>query len=85
MDDSNDAVRLRLPDRTEGRSASEWRRVLGFTDDDPLEGVPRSTFDLTAVRTPPSMPGAQVDFGLNFGLNDDSPDLEFGVGVARRL
>ena len=26
-----------------------------------------------------------VDFGLNFGLNDDSPDVEFGVGVARRF
>ena len=31
------------------------------------------------------MPNAQVDFGLNFGLNDDSPDVEFGVGVARRF
>lgn len=71
-----------------GRSWGQW--ALGgelwvSRDDDPLEAVTQSTFDLTAVWTPPSMPDAQIDFGLNFGLNDDSPDVEFGVGVARRF
>ncbi|WGM30950.1 transporter [Brevundimonas sp. NIBR11] len=71
-----------------GRGFGQW--ALGAElwvsrDDDPIEAVTQSTFDLTAVWTPPSMPDAQVDFGLNFGLNDDSPDLEFGVGVARRF
>jgi hypothetical protein len=28
---------------------------------------------------------SQLDFGLNFGLNHDSPDVEFGVGLARRF
>lgn len=54
-------------------------------DDDPLEAVTQSTFNFTAVWTPPGMADAQIDFGLNFGLNDDSPDVEFGVGVARRF
>ena len=71
-----------------GRSWGQW--ALGTElwvsrDDDPIEAVTQSTFDLTAVWTPPSMPDAQIDFGLNFGLNDDSPDVEFGVGVARRF
>jgi hypothetical protein len=54
-------------------------------DDDPLGSATQSTFDLIAVWSPPSMPDAQLDFGLNFGLNDDSPDVEFGVGLARRF
>ncbi len=71
-----------------GRGFGQW--ALGAEiwishDDDPIEAVTQSTFDLTAVWTPPSMPDAQIDFGLNFGLNDDSPDVEFGMGVARRF
>jgi len=54
-------------------------------DDDPLDSTTQATFDLIAVWSPPSLPDAQLDFGLNFGLNDDSPDVEFGVGLARRF
>lgn len=71
-----------------GRGFGPWAlgaEVWVSHDDDPIEATTQSTFDLTAVWTPPSMPNAQVDFGLNFGLNDDSPDVEFGVGVARRF
>nr|WP_303695577.1 transporter [Brevundimonas subvibrioides] len=71
-----------------GRGFGPWAlgaEVWISRDDDPIEATTQSTFDLTAVWTPPSMPNAQVDFGLNFGLNDDSPDVEFGVGVARRF
>ncbi len=53
-------------------------------DEDPQGGTTQSTFDLTAIWSPSSIP-AQIDFGLNFGLNDASPDIEFGVGVARRF
>lgn len=71
-----------------GRGFGQWAlggEVWISRDDDPIEATTQSTFDLTAVWTPPSMPDAQVDFGLNFGLNDDSPDIEFGIGVARRF
>ena len=54
-------------------------------DDDPLGATTQSTFDLTAIWSPPFMANAQIDFGLNFGLNEHSPDVEFGVGVARRF
>lgn len=71
-----------------GRGFGQWALVAEIWvshDDDPIEATTQSTFDPTAVWTPPSMPDAQLDFGLNFGLNDDSPDVEFGVGVARRF
>lgn len=71
-----------------GRSYGQWAfgaEVWISHDDDPVEATAQSTFDLTAVWSPPSMPDAQLDFGLNFGLNDDSPDVEFGVGLARRF
>jgi len=71
-----------------GRGFGPWAlgaEVWISRDDDPVEATAQSTLDLTAVWSPPFMADAQLDFGLNFGLNDDSPDLEFGVGVARRF
>ncbi|GAA0870031.1 hypothetical protein GCM10009116_18670 [Brevundimonas basaltis] len=71
-----------------GRDVGDWNlgaEVWVSRDEDPLDEVTQSTFDLTAVWSPPFMANAQIDFGLNFGLNDQSPDLEFGVGVARRF
>lgn len=71
-----------------GRGFGQWNLGADIWishDDDPINAVTQSTFDLTAVWTPPSLPDAQIDFGLNFGLNNDSPDVEFGVGVARRF
>ena len=71
-----------------GRGFGQWNlgaEIWISHDDDPIDAVTQSTFDLTAVWTPPSLPDAQIDFGLNFGLNNDSPDVEFGVGVARRF
>lgn len=71
-----------------GRGFGQWNlgaEIWISHDDDPINATTQSTFDLTAVWTPPSLPDAQIDFGLNFGLNNDSPDVEFGVGVARRF
>lgn len=71
-----------------GRSFGPWAlgaEVWVSHDDDPDGSSTQSTFDLTAVWSPPFMADAQLDFGLNFGLNDESPDVEFGVGVARRF
>ena len=71
-----------------GRGFGQWdlgAEIWLSRDDDPAEAVTQSTFDLTAVWSPPSLPDAQLDFSLDFGLNDDSPDMEFGVGLARRF
>lgn len=69
-----------------GRSYGQWAlgaELYVSRDDDPAEATTQSTFDLTAVWSPPMLAASQIDFGLNFGLNDDSPDVEFGVGLAR--
>jgi len=71
-----------------GRGFGQWNlgaEIWVSRDDDPDDAATQSTFDLTAVWSPPSLPDSQIDFGLNFGLNDDSPDVEFGVGLARRF
>jgi hypothetical protein len=71
-----------------GRGFGRWNlgaEIWLSRDDDPIAPTTQSTFDLTAVWSPPALPDAQMDFGLNFGLNDDSPDVELGVGVARRF
>lgn len=71
-----------------GRGFGEWAlgaEIWVSRDDDPVEASTQSTFDLTAVWTPPMLADSQLDVGLNFGLNDDSPDVEFGVGLARRF
>ncbi|CAN5349622.1 transporter [soil metagenome] len=71
-----------------GRSYGQWAfggEVWVSHDADPIDASTQSTFDLTAVWSPPMLADSQLDFGLNFGLNDQSPDVEFGVGVARRF
>lgn len=71
-----------------GRSVGDWAlgaELWASRDEDPLVPTTQATFDLTAVWSPPFLSDAQLDFGLNLGLNDDSPDVEFGFGVARRF
>ncbi len=70
------------------RDLGDW--ILGAElwvsrDDDPLGETTMASADLVAIWTPAFLPDAQIDFGLNFGLTDDSPDVEFGVGLARRF
>ena len=70
------------------RDLGDW--ILGAEvwvsrDDDPLVETTQASADLIAIWTPAFLPDSQIDFSLNFGLNDDSPDVEFGVGVARRF
>jgi hypothetical protein len=71
-----------------GRGVGDWDlgvELWAQRDEDPITPTTQSTLDLTAVWSPPFLADAQLDFGLNFGLNDDSPDVEFGIGVARRF
>ena len=70
------------------RDLGDW--ILGAElwvgrDEDPSGETTQASADLIAIWTPRLLPDAQLDFGLNFGLNDDSPDVEFGVGLARRF
>ena len=71
-----------------GRSYGAWAlgvEVWVSREDDPIEATTQSTFDLTAAWSPPTLADSQLDIGLNLGLNDESPDVEFGVGLARRF
>ena len=71
-----------------GRDIGRWNlgaEIWVSRDADPDQATTQSTLDLTAVWSPPSLPDAQLDFGLNLGLNDDSPDVAFGIGLARRF
>ena len=71
-----------------GRDIGQWNlgaELWISRDDDPAQPTTQSTFDLTAAWSPPALPDAQLDFGVDLGLNDDSPDVAFGVGVARRF
>lgn len=71
-----------------GRGVGAWDLGVELwvsRDDDPLQPTTQSTFDLTAIWTPPGSTNSQIDLGLNFGLNDASPDIEFGLGLARRF
>lgn len=71
-----------------GRGFGQWdlgAEIWISRDDDPSEATTQSTLDLTAVWSPPALRDAQLDFGLNFGLNDESTDVELGVGLARRF
>lgn len=70
------------------RDLGDW--ILGAElwvsrDDDPSGETTQASADLIAIWTPAAGRNFQIDFGLNFGLNDDSPDVEFGVGLARRF
>lgn len=71
-----------------GRMVGDWAlgvELWASRDEDPLAPSTEATFDLTAVWSPPRMADTQLDFGLNFGLNEDSPDVEIGIGLARRF
>ncbi len=71
-----------------GRGLGAWDlgvELWAARDEDPITPATQSTLDLTAVWSPPFLADAQLEFGLNFGLNEASPDIEFGIGVARRF
>lgn len=70
------------------RDLGDW--ILGAEiwvsrDHDPLGETTQASADLIAIWSPAAGRNFQIDGGLNFGLTDDSPDVEFGVGLARRF
>jgi hypothetical protein len=57
--------------------------LWGFVDDDPAGRTRQASFDLTAARSVGD--NAQMDAGVNLGLNRATPDVEVYAGVARRF
>jgi hypothetical protein len=57
--------------------------VWGQVDDDPADRTYHASADLTAAFAVGA--NAQVDAGVNFGLNRTTPDVEVYAGVARRF
>jgi hypothetical protein len=57
--------------------------VWGMVDDDPADRTYQASFDLSAARM--FGDNAQLDGGVNFGLNRATPDVEAYVGIARRF
>ena len=57
--------------------------VWGMVDDDPADRTYQASVDFTAAR----MVGenAQIDAGVNLGLNRATPDVEVYAGIARRF
>lgn len=62
-------------------AAELWAR----RDDDPIGAVTEASVGFQLMWTPQSLDDVQFDIGVDLGLNNDTPDLEFGVGVAKRF
>jgi hypothetical protein len=59
--------------------------VWGDLNFDPTGTVFQSSFDLAAAWIPPKDPNAQLDAGVNFGLNRVTPGVQGYVGVSHRF
>jgi hypothetical protein len=57
--------------------------LWGGVDDDPSDDSRQASLDLTLAWTP--VEDLQFDIGVYGGLTRDTPDLEVGVGIARRF
>ncbi len=56
-----------------------------FRDNDPSGHATNATADLTLAWMPDSTKDFQLDAGLYAGLNRDTPDVQFVIGIAKRL
>jgi hypothetical protein len=59
--------------------------LWGAWDEDPAGHTRQASADLTATWQPMGLKDTQLDAGLNFGLNDNTPAHEFYLGLARRF
>lgn len=62
-------------------SAELWE----FTDADPSGTAQQYSFDLAGAWQPEGQPNLQFDAGVNFGLNNETPDIQVYCGIARRF
>lgn len=61
--------------------AELWAR----RDNDPIGEVTEASFGVQLMWRPETMNGVQFDVGVDLGLNEETPDIEFGMGVSRRF
>jgi hypothetical protein len=54
-------------------------------DFDPRGTTSQYSFDLDTAWQPPASPNLQLDAGVNFGLNKNTPVTEFYLGVSQRF
>jgi hypothetical protein len=54
-------------------------------DFDPRGTTSQYSFDLDAALQPSLAPNLQLDTGVNFGLNKNTPDTQFYLGVSQRF
>lgn len=71
--------------RSVGGGVSLGAELWVLTDLDPSGDTVQSTFDLSGAWQPDDEPNLQLDGGVNFGLNDATPDLQVYAGVSRRF
>lgn len=59
--------------------------LWGAVDDDPAGKTRQGSFDVTGTWQPMALTDTQLDAGINFGLNRNTPGHEIYLGLARRF
>ena len=54
-------------------------------DDDPLGATTQASAGVQLMWTPSSLDDVQFDVGVDFGLNNETPNIAFGAGIAKRF
>lgn len=67
------------------KTVTVYAEIWGDVDQDPAGQVDQATFDLAAAWIPAKHPNFQLDGGVNFGLNDQTPAAQVYVGVSKRF
>ena len=71
--------------RTLTQEISASAELWGNIDGDPSGTVDQYSFDVAATWQPPGSKDLQFDAGANFGLNHNTPDAQYYVGVSHRF
>ena len=66
-------------------SVSTGVELAGVHNDDPTGRSTKATADLFAAYVPKAYPHIQFDAATYVGLNHDTPDIEFLIGISKRF
>jgi hypothetical protein len=67
------------------KTVTVFAEIWGDVDEDPAGQVDQATFDLAAAWIPAKHPTFQLDGGVNFGLNNQTPAAQVYLGVSKRF